>query len=412
MAHPVGRPLRILFVGMGHAVHLARWTNQLNGAEWDVHVFPTDWPCGLHQLFKNVTFHGTGWLLPTYLSRDVRTGRHWPWRHGVFRAQCVYNWVGRLRPLRVRELAYTIRCLNPDVVYAMEMQHGGYLAYDALAQIDGKKPPFVYNCWGNDLIHFGNQSKHGKRIRAVLSACDYLVADCDRDIALTQMYGFRGESLGVFPGPGAFDIVGMRGLCVPGPTSKRMTVAVKGYEQPFGRALMALRAIDLGAEQLRQFSFEVFSATPKVRKEAARIAREKHLSINVLPYVPNEEIVALMGRSRFAVGVSASDGVPNAMLEAMIMGALPIQTNTAALDGWIENGVNGLSVDLSVDNILQAMIRAATDDRLVDDAARMNGDITERRLATTVVVPRVHAMYRHVAEHGSIAADAGRPGEV
>jgi glycosyltransferase involved in cell wall biosynthesis len=191
-----------------------------------------------------------------------------------------------------------------------------------------------------------------------------------------------------------------------------MTVAVKGYEQPFGRALMALRAIDLGAEQLRQFSFEVFSATPKVRKEAARIAREKHLSINVLPYVPNEEIVALMGRSRFAVGVSASDGVPNAMLEAMIMGALPIQTNTAALDGWIENGVNGLSVDLSVDNILQAMIRAATDDRLVDDAARMNGDITERRLATTVVVPRVHAMYRHVAEHGSIAADAGRPGEV
>ena len=53
-----------------------------------------------------------------------------------------------------------------------------------------------------------------------------------------------------------------------------------------------------------------------------------------------------MGKSLIYIGNSNSDGMPNTMLEAIFMGAFPIQSNPGgATAELIQNGVNGLLIE-------------------------------------------------------------------
>jgi glycosyltransferase involved in cell wall biosynthesis len=84
------------------------------------------------------------------------------------------------------------------------------------------------------------------------------------------------------------------------------------------------------------------------------------------------------------------------MLEAMIMGALPIQTNPGgATSEWVDHGVNGLILPSSSPEHIASSLRwAVRDDRLVDAADRINLDLTMRRVDESVIQPRVIDLYR------------------
>ncbi len=114
-----------------------------------------------------------------------------------------------------------------------------------------------------------------------------------------------------------------------------------------------------------------------------------------------------MGRERIAVAVNVSDGTPNSMLEAMIMGTLPIQSDTISTREWISDGENGLLVaPEQPDDVERALRCALADDALVERAARRNEDLTAARIAYPVVAPRVVELYRRVANE-AMAARAG-----
>jgi len=99
-----------------------------------------------------------------------------------------------------------------------------------------------------------------------------------------------------------------------------------------------------------------------------------------------------------AIGVNATDGVPNAMLEAMTMGALPVQSDTESTAEWITHGANGLLVEPgNPEQIAEAIRRGLQDDKLVEEAAELNRQQLLRRLDTSVVKPQVIEMYRRIA---------------
>jgi glycosyltransferase involved in cell wall biosynthesis len=107
-----------------------------------------------------------------------------------------------------------------------------------------------------------------------------------------------------------------------------------------------------------------------------------------------------MGRSRIAIGLALSDGTPNTMLEAMIAGALPIQSDTVSTREWI-NGNNGLLVPPeSANAVAEALRRALIDDQLVNTAAELNARIAEECLERSHLRRKVLDMYRYVASHG------------
>ncbi len=391
-------PRRILLVAMAESVHTARWISQLGQEGWDVHLFPVS-ARPAHVDLRQVTVHSAARRWRPDLDRSVRQrGVPWPLPRGWARFERMLEQLPQTN--RAARLARAISSLRPDLVHSLEMQHAGYLTLESRRLLtDDCFPPWMYSCWGSDLFYFARLPDHVERIQAVLASCDYLITDCERDRRLASGLGFRGTFLGIFPGPGGFHVERMRQLRSPGPASARRVIALKGYhdEQWVGRALVALEAIRRLSAKLAEYEVVIYSAEENVRHAAKHIARTTGLRLSILPESAPGEIVALMGRARIAVAVNISDGTPNTMLEAMVMGALPIQSDTISTREWVTDGENGLLVDPEdADDVERALRRALADDELVDRADRLNERLTDERIAYPVVAPRVVEAYRLV----------------
>ena len=390
--------MRILFVTLGDSIHAARWIKQLQGQAWDIHVFPHSAYDGIHPEFEDLTFH-TLVQRPETSATVRQTGLSWPLPRGRRKTTAVLQSLDYFKqPAR---LARVIRGVQPDLIHSLEMQRCSYLTLAGRKLLNGHpKPPWIYSSWGSDIFFFGRRPDHQPRIREVLSSCDYFIADCARDVQLAKDFGLRGEVLGVWPAPGGFDLARLRQLGSGGTPSSRKAIAVKGYQDDEwgGRALNALEALRLSAAQLSGFEVVVYSATNEVRARAERLAKEANIQLTILPPSPNDEIVKLMGRSRIAIGIGLTDGSPVSLLEAMIMGAFPIQADTVSTGEWIRHGENGFLVPAEEPaTIASAIQRAMVDDELVESAAQLNEAIANERLDQTTLRPRIIEMYKRAA---------------
>ena len=392
--------MRILFVTIGESIHAARWIRQLDGQGWDIHVFPHSAYDGIHPELENLTFHSLVQRPKLNISETVRqTGLAWPLKRGRRRATALLQSLSYFE--QTARLARVIREWRPDLVHSLEMQRCGYLTLASRKRLNGRPlPTWIYSSWGSDIFFFGRRPEHQPRIREVLTSCDYFIADCNRDVQLAKEFGLCGEVLGVFPGSGGFDLPRMRRLGADTPVSPRKVIAVKGYhnEEWGGRALHALEALRMSSEQLRGFKVVVFSANSEVKSSARRLGKETGIELSILPPSSNEEIIKLMGRARIAIGIGLTDGSPISMLEAMIMGAFPIQADTVSTAEWIRDGENGFVVPAEQpEAIAHAVRRALTDDSLVKRAAKLNSVIADQRLDQETIRPRVIEMYKKAA---------------
>jgi hypothetical protein len=94
----------------------------------------------------------------------------------------------------------------------------------------------------------------------------------------------------------------------------------------------------------------------------------------------------------------SSDGLVLSSVEALAMGALPIQSYTSCSDEWIRDGERGLIVP--PDDPLAgaaAVRRAALDDALVDDAASLNSETVRARFDLPAVREQVIRIYERSA---------------
>jgi glycosyltransferase involved in cell wall biosynthesis len=307
-------------------------------------------------------------------------------------------------------LAQLIAELQPDIVHTMEMQRCGYVTAEARRRIaPGDFPKWIYSSWGSDMYLYGRREEHLPRIQEVLGGCDYVITDCERDIGLARQMGFRGEVLGTVPVGGGFHLESIRRAMQPGPVSSRKTINIKGRHAVLvrehdyalgGRALVALDAVRRCARMLAEYEIVVHYASPAVQTEAMALARQTGLKISVLPNSPHEDILRLMGRSRIAIALGVSDGTPLTMLEAMIAGAFPIQSDTVSTREWIGSN-NGLLVPPEdAEAVAAAIARAIEDDQLVNRAAELNAAIADERLERGKVREKVLDMYRRVMADG------------
>jgi glycosyltransferase involved in cell wall biosynthesis len=103
------------------------------------------------------------------------------------------------------------------------------------------------------------------------------------------------------------------------------------------------------------------------------------------------------GQARVYIGLSISDAISTSLLEAIVMGAFPIQSCTACADEWIVDGQSGLIVPPEdVDLIENALRLALTNDMLVDRADILNKETARKRLSLLIVQPKVIDFYQRV----------------
>jgi glycosyltransferase involved in cell wall biosynthesis len=252
----------------------------------------------------------------------------------------------------------------------------------------------MLSTWGSDLYYYGQHAADADKIRATLAACDHVVPDCERDMALARSFGFGGSLHGPFLASGGLPMAEIRSQ-IAGEPLRRRVIAVKGYQGKFGRAVTALDAID-SLDELAGWQVVIYLPNDEVMARAAKM--RKDIGVRPLAAAPNREIWRLLGTSRIAVALSVSDGIPVSLVEAMAAGAFPVQSNTGSTEEAISSGVNGMLVPADdVDAVAEAIVRAATDDELVTSAARINAERVEQ-WDLGGVRPRVLELYRQVTK--------------
>jgi glycosyltransferase involved in cell wall biosynthesis len=360
--------MRILFISMP-SVHVIRWIENLKDTPYELYWFDV-LGRGKLETFDSVC-QCTDWKkrrVP-YIKGEYFLSKKYP---------SIYGKVIPFLEVSANEaLEKIILEIQPNIIHSFEMQSCSYPILKTMQKHPNLK--WIYSCWGNDLFYYQQFSEHLKKIKKVLQRVDFLHTDCQRDLVLAQQLGFVGRHVGVIPGGTGYPIESLGVYKVP--INQRKIILVKGYEHILGRGLNIVKALHSIQDQILDYEVVVFGAHPKV----IDYIKLNHLEFKYFDRngLSHEGLMELMGKSLLYIGNSISDGMPNTLLEAIVMGAFPIQSNPGGVTQEIINhGENGLLIEdpESIDTIRNLIKRAITDSLLLKKAEGINQVLALERL--------------------------------
>jgi glycosyltransferase involved in cell wall biosynthesis len=149
--------------------------------------------------------------------------------------------------------------------------------------------------------------------------------------------------------------------------SKSQTIALKSYHGCVGKEKVSLEAVKEMCKELGEYEIVVYSANRSALRLAKQIAKQTGLEIKAFGKraMSHKQVLEMFAKSRIHVSLAESDGISTSILEAMAMGAIPVQTSTTCCDEW--SGDSGVAVC----QITVPLVKNATkrDFRLVQDPA-------------------------------------------
>ncbi len=374
---------KILVVAMVDSVHTARWLEQFENSQDEFVLFPSSPHRRIHPKIKHLL--GTSSVMNIAIPSGLR-------RTGLLLAVLDKLIDNRARGLLLRRV---IRAFKPDILHAVETQGAGYITSVALKKISSK-PFFILTLWGSDLFWFRRFKRHELKLQELMPQVDRLAMECQRDVAIANQLGFKGEQYPPFPVTGGYDVEAFSKIVSTIPTSKRRVILVKGHTRFVGRAELALKALEDVRDLLDGYKIVVYSGDPKARQIARKLATRHSLDVTLYKRgsLAHDEVINLFSQARIYLGISLSDGLPNSLQEAMVLGAFPIQTNTSCADEWIVEGKNGFIVDPhNHESIVSALRKALENDALVDAAATLNLATSHQQLSVGSIGQLVQSFY-------------------
>ncbi|WP_152287207.1 glycosyltransferase [Flavicella marina] len=381
--------MKILFVCMQY-IHSARWINQLKDSEHEIYVFDClDKPIHEELLWTNTI---TNWSKrkKSYVKGEYFLRKKMP---------AIYEKIQPfLEVTPAEKLIEIISEIKPDLVHSLEMQSESYPVLKARKNIEFN---WAYSCWGNDVFYYQDKKFHTKKIIKALGKIQYHFLECERDKKLITAINSHAEILGVnFPGGGGYDLKKYNSY--KHPLNDRNLIIIKGYHHKFGRALRVLDALEQHIDLIADMDIYVYSAHEVVIARIKELNEKYGLTIGYSSrynQISHEELLEKFGAARIAIGNNISDGVPNTLLEAIILGAFPIQSNPGgASEDFIENGVNGLLIDNpeDVNEIARLIKRALESGELLESATEKNNEIA-KKLDYNLVKTNVQKAYSKIA---------------
>jgi len=273
-----------------------------------------------------------------------------------------------------------------------------------LASYTPSDVPLAVSIWGNDLTLHGKGSAAMRRFTShTLQRANGLAADAKRDLRLARAWGFAEEkpTLNV-PGSGGIDLVETstaRAMPVlpmlPAfPTDTPLVVNPRGFRPGSVRNDIFFQAIPMVLERVPDAHF--LCAAMHGQQEAESWLERLHIGhrVHLLPYLAQEQLWAIFQRAAVTVSISAHDGTPNSLLEAMAIGCFPVAGDIESLREWIIPGVNGLLVapEAGAAGLAEALERVLGDASLAERLREGGRRFAEAR-HYTAVAGRLEELY-------------------
>ena len=399
--------MKLLIVAMANSVHAARWISLISEQGWDIYLFPTNSFTSVHPEMPPVNVCGSKFLR-FLVNRYRRKKTAIKVKDSLLdRNTNFFSWGNVVKEFfpekRTKKLLGVIKRIKPDLVHSMHIQEAGYLTMEAKKRYKGAFPKWLVTNWGSELNLFSRISGHKEKIVEVLLNCDYLSGECSNDIKIAEKLGFKGKFLPVVPNSGGFDFEKINRIKKTGRTSERKNIMLKGYQNWAGRALVGLRALERCSDLLKGYRIIIYSVgTVDVIIAAELFTQKTGIETLIIPSgsTTHDEILSHHGTSRISIGLSITDAISTSLLEAMVMGSFPIQSDTSCAYEWFENGQTGILVrPEDSEDIEKAIRKALADDDLVDRAAKLNYDMLFRRLEYSGIKNRVINTYQGLIDN-------------
>jgi glycosyltransferase involved in cell wall biosynthesis len=290
----------------------------------------------------------------------------------------------------------TIDGIQPDIVHCFEMQLAGLPILPIMLE---NKIPFIYSSWGSDVFYYEQLGISKQVLQQFYTRANYLITDCKRDYKLVLKNGFKNQFLGVFPGNGGLTIQTSKIKT----SDNRPLILIKGYDDGVGKASKVLEALLLVSKDLFfNKHIVIYSADDVIQQQIQASQKLLDFSITVYPrhkFIQNTDLLAVMGQSCIHIANSISDGMPNALLEAMSMGAFPIQSNPGQVtEEVITHNSNGYLINNPLDEteIACHIKNALQNNNLRQQAQNFNIDFIQENYNRVTLQSKIEKLYQTV----------------
>jgi len=373
---------RVLVVGMLDSVHLSKWVELFEGEDAEFWLFPSSPHRRIHPNLKEL-FRRRGRAFFRIVPMGAQLGLP------LWLLDKIFSNAFRAFYLRI-----LIWAIKPQFVHALELQNAGYIVSKTLGlmPLEASKPTFVATNYGSDIYWFSKYPRHYRKLKDLLENLDIYAAECQRDVELARELGFSRRVMPVLPNAGGFKTSQLSGELLP--PDQRPLIMVKGYHGWVGRAHIAVQALESISTELNDYEIAFYSCNLSTRRLAKRMAKRTGLKVTAYSKgaLSHDEMVEKFSRSLIYVGLSLSDGISTSMLEAMAMGAIPVQTSTACCDEWFsETGVAIQS--LTVEDVALG-IQTAIGLALTTDSAVKNRETIRARASREEIAKQALAFYQ------------------
>ena len=369
---------KILIIGMFDSIHLARWLSQFENEKIDFVLFPS-------KKFKYVNYD----LLKLVTSQKIASYR-------FAKPYFVFKYIGfmdyflvsifKLLKLNLK-LLFLRRITHKNIfnyIHAIELQGAAYL-YDLLPEQIQDRTSLIVTNYGSDIQYFQNIPEHQDKIRSVLSKADFYSAECQRDYESALKLGFKGKFLPCIPNAGGFKNEIFELNLVP--SNERNLIMAKCYGGTFGLGELIIDALERFLLNNSDVKIVMHSVTDDLlnKSKNLRVAFPNQVVIyTVREKIPRHKILDYLSKSRIYIGASRSDGISTSFLEALCLGAFPIQTDTSCASEWIELGFFGSIIRPDTSEIFTA-INVSYFDKELENKRAQNLENAKRYLSYDLI---------------------------
>lgn len=343
---------KILVIGMFDSIHLARWLSQFKDQEIEFVLFPS-------KKFKYINFE----LSELFQSENVAI-------FSVAKPYFYFKYLGFVdfilcflfQKLKVDIKRLLLRyCLSTNsfkYVHAIEIQGAGYL-YSSLPKSTLNRNTLILTNYGSDIIFYRNFPDHRIKISSVLSIAKFYSAECQRDYEIALSMGFVGKFLPCIPNSGGFTDHTFDLNVIP--SEERNLIVAKCYGGIFGLGDIIIDALNIFLIDKPEVKIIIHSVTDDLLKKAVKFTKHFPNQVQIFTIrqkIQRSELLEYISQAKIYVGASKSDGISTSFLEAVCLGAYPIQTNSSCANEWINLGFVGTLVDqsmLEISNVLNSI---------------------------------------------------------
>jgi hypothetical protein len=340
---------KILVIGMFDSIHLARWLSQFKDQEIDFILFPS-------KKFKYLNFE---------LSELFQSGNRA--KFSVAKPYFYFKYLGFVdfilcflfRKLKIDIKRLLLRyCLSANsfkYVHAIEIQGAGYL-YASLPKTILDRNTLILTNYGSDIIFYRNFPEHRVKISSVLSIAKLYSAECQRDYEMALSMGFMGKFLPCIPNAGGF-IDHTFDLNFT-PSEERNLIVAKCYGGVFGLGGLVIDALSDYLVAKPEIKVIIYSVTDDLLEKSNKFKNAFPNQVRVFRVrekIPRSLLLSYLSKARIYIGASRSDGISTSFLEALCLGAYPIQTDTSCANDWVNLGFVASIIKPSTEEILEAL---------------------------------------------------------